>query len=1349
MLSIFALSEKVIRHGRLRLYGRNFLLGNDDEVKAAVAKLDMLTKGEDRLVGAETLAESKRQGQALDGVAKTVGSSYAAIQMHGDMLEGVKVGVQNISDGFDHFTQTMETTMAEAETEKEQKRQEKLLSILNPSVKAQDRFDQIDKHRVDGTGDWIRREQFFKSWIDKTKPLLWVSGNPGAGKSFVAANIISYLRAKYPQGVRNSMRVSVGYFFFKDTDLKTQSFHQALCDMAHQICQNDPVYAKHISTTCRSPSEIETVTSAWRKLMVDFFIKDRSDDSHVYIVLDGIDEATNAERDEFLMFLKDLQPPSEETQSRIHMVLVGRPHLLDQITEALDGDSVPTIHVSGEKTSPDIEQYINASIFKSPILRALKPDLKSQIVTRLSDGAQGMFIWVDFMLQELYKKKRAGAIVEALNKAPRGLQGMLRHVLESFSSSPQDDDMDDLNELLAWVTCAQRPLKLGELDMILKLKSPTGDGLISLEASLRIQFASFFSLTRTDGQTTEDLQRMPENSAQSDSESEADEPETEARAGLHEGDGLYDAEHVTTFNSNPSTTEVAFNHASIGDFFRDASEGKVSAGEDHPFVGVNIHDARVSVCRTCLALICDDELRERNDDGVSMISYAQQYWQDHLRAIDRTKADAESKKAIGSYLAKMFRDDEIISRWVGKKSWRFCSIETSSLIQSWLEDPDANAGLNSDEKSWLKTAVETKALFIPITRVYASQWIEKSIWRPKWCYWFVRAGIELQKGTTIEEFEAFVVNASDIIRVAEWAGFEKNAEWYRRVAMTMRDNGLYSEALEQFERTLELDTNTRLARGGMALVYVRQENWKKAIEMDKFNEKFLLEQLSKSKEDASKINTQLHATLERMAESYDKLGKSGKSLQCLQRATQYKKNCGKCTASCIVKLWRARQYSIIIHMLTEMQEKLPGEPQSLFYLVLLDDQLEQIIEACTMAARETKSIEFLIEILRKATITARQEGKTELEFRLKLIRGNLYYTYLNKTGKALRIWTRIVDTAGIKAKEETMLAEIHQEAMSRITQSHFKRALAMPKDSPDRDALVNAMEVLVLGKTKAADEPIEISNVIPAAILLGQWYRLNGRDEDAKACFRAYVKSALQVLSDDDPDNDFEGYLALAKTLIAAKQDAVAIGILQPLLSDAFWVDDDDSTVGSTVADEDDSKQEKPTGDEPEKPRVVNDKPEEMEAKPQATEETSQATEENQQATEDKQQESNKAESDDEDAEDRNGEVSIGVYVSSYRFADDKLQEPITLSCDGVCGRTYQDIYGLAICRYCYDVGLCADCLKLVQENTMPINVCGSNHEWLVTPAPTLPIKKGVFIVDGKAVGLDDIKKRLREEWNI
>ncbi|KAG2026549.1 hypothetical protein GB937_001329 [Aspergillus fischeri] len=68
------------------------------------------------------------------------------------------------------------------------------------------------------------------------------------------------------------------------------------------------------------------------------------------------------------------------------------------------------------------------------------------------------FIWVDFMLKELVKKRDEGSIRKALDEAPNGLSQMIRHVLKDISESLEDSPQyaEDLNEMLTWATCSRR-----------------------------------------------------------------------------------------------------------------------------------------------------------------------------------------------------------------------------------------------------------------------------------------------------------------------------------------------------------------------------------------------------------------------------------------------------------------------------------------------------------------------------------------------------------------------------------------------------------------------------------------------------------------------------------------------------------------------------------------------------------------------------------------------------------------------------------------------------------------------------------------------------------------------------
>ena len=298
LIEIFALSRKAIKSGRVLRYARN-VIGSDDQIEAAVQKLAKLTEVEGRLVGAETWTETKKTGRTVNDIAVTLTATNVTVQE-----TGVAVGQMN--EKMENLMRTVNDTRKDAKVEQDLSSQSNLKRILQPSIAAQDWYDKINKSRVPDTGDWIRGENLFQAWVEKIMPVLWVSGNPGAGKSYLSSNIISFLRDRHPQGVQHPSHVSVGYFFFKDDNPKTRSFHQALCDLAYQISQNDPVYAKYVAANCDIAEDVHTLHSAWRVLFVNFFLKKKDVGSSVYLVIDGVDEAFEAEWKIFLNLIKDI-----------------------------------------------------------------------------------------------------------------------------------------------------------------------------------------------------------------------------------------------------------------------------------------------------------------------------------------------------------------------------------------------------------------------------------------------------------------------------------------------------------------------------------------------------------------------------------------------------------------------------------------------------------------------------------------------------------------------------------------------------------------------------------------------------------------------------------------------------------------------------------------------------------------------------------------------------------------------------------------------------------------------------------------------------------------------------------
>jgi hypothetical protein len=187
--------------------------------------------------------------------------------------------------------------------------------------------------------------------------------------------------------VHDTSNVSVGYFFFRDDNPETRSFDQALRDMAYQISQNDPAYAKYIASACAEAKDISSLQSVWRTLFRNYFTQASETDSSVYLLFDGMDESFVKSRTQFLELTKDLCGASG---MRIHIVMLGRPHLIEEFEMVAEMTQVPTIYVTALNNSNDIVHYIESSIKKSAFLKRAPKTLQAEIVEKLSNGAQGM-----------------------------------------------------------------------------------------------------------------------------------------------------------------------------------------------------------------------------------------------------------------------------------------------------------------------------------------------------------------------------------------------------------------------------------------------------------------------------------------------------------------------------------------------------------------------------------------------------------------------------------------------------------------------------------------------------------------------------------------------------------------------------------------------------------------------------------------------------------------------------------------------------------------------------------------------------------------------------------------------
>ena len=227
-----------------------------------------------------------------------------------------------------------------------------------------------------GASTWMERTEEYKEWRDSARSsTVLLSGKLGAGKTVLLANIIDDLN-------RHSTGQYIAYFFCRADDRKSQSARTVMGCVARQVLE-----ACHISATDRLWKTIGAEPPLGKHRIKQLFEAKTIRDRALCLLLDGIDECGEEDREEILDFLVFLQ---ENMKAKLC------------VSHRLTGDSrmrKDLVRLCPERIwemadeNPDIEDYIQAQLemkLESGHLVLRDPTIILEIQQALQNGAEGM-----------------------------------------------------------------------------------------------------------------------------------------------------------------------------------------------------------------------------------------------------------------------------------------------------------------------------------------------------------------------------------------------------------------------------------------------------------------------------------------------------------------------------------------------------------------------------------------------------------------------------------------------------------------------------------------------------------------------------------------------------------------------------------------------------------------------------------------------------------------------------------------------------------------------------------------------------------------------------------------------
>ena len=326
--------------------------------------------------------------------------------------------------------------------------------------------------RVPNTCLWTLQNPKYLEWRDSnTKSLLWISADPGCGKSVLTRCIVD---EDLPSAFQNDSSKLVLYYFFKDTSFEQRSASRAISTILHQLFVSCPQLIRYALPKYneRGAALSTTFLELWSIFMAAATDPTAGD---IICVLDALDECNDQGQSRLIECLEDfyLRQRTSSSASRLKFLITSRPYFeirrrFDRVLEASNN-----IELAGNDESASIKKEIDL-VIKHQVAN-LKRDLRlaqkvsDHLQTRLLETEHRTYLWL-YLLWNIIRKNLSGTKSEMdrlIDNLPDDIQGSYEVLLQKCP------DPVFAKKVLQIVLVAARPLTLTEIDVALNVNEQT------------------------------------------------------------------------------------------------------------------------------------------------------------------------------------------------------------------------------------------------------------------------------------------------------------------------------------------------------------------------------------------------------------------------------------------------------------------------------------------------------------------------------------------------------------------------------------------------------------------------------------------------------------------------------------------------------------------------------------------------------------------------------------------------------------------------------------------------------------------------------------------------------------
>ncbi|KAL2064194.1 hypothetical protein VTL71DRAFT_4688 [Oculimacula yallundae] len=327
-------------------------------------------------------------------------------------------------------------------------------------------FEQAQDARENGTAEWLMKNNKYQEWGGETPlgPILWIQGNPGWGKTVLAASVIEELRDD--QSDPSLPPPIICYYFFCQRGVEKAVRHQAYRALATQLfqqCKNlEEIY--NIYNVARAVDDLQ----ASEHELIDLLRLALAQLANVVFVLDGIDECVDNARlaQELCQFT---------ATSKLKIIFFSRPNV-SCLRRTIKDEC--TVRMSREISDKDITIFLDSELqlLKDGSLLPSDSDI-SAFREIILERADGMFLWARLLIVYLNSAalSRTERVHEITRSTPEGLDVMYNRIFNHIKSLDRAS-RQLASRIFMWVAYAKSSMAPVHLKEVVWGSNPNSTG---------------------------------------------------------------------------------------------------------------------------------------------------------------------------------------------------------------------------------------------------------------------------------------------------------------------------------------------------------------------------------------------------------------------------------------------------------------------------------------------------------------------------------------------------------------------------------------------------------------------------------------------------------------------------------------------------------------------------------------------------------------------------------------------------------------------------------------------------------------------------------------------------------